>query len=850
VTYNLDSALVLVLTDAITWESATIELSGTLTAVDFNTPMDPLAYQSRDRQLAFRDLITAAAVIETSVQVSDVWNYPAAKPLLQGPVVSEMPPLYGVSAQAGNASAVRHVLNASVAADAARYADSDLYGRDGLIYETLARICQQTFTSPPISRLDAAGTIFGSSGSVGWSLAEGGQFRADINAGLPLQQSTFKRPDQNLAERDNQLAAYTAYLAQVLRNPFAFALRLYIQVDGVNSRESEVYTLESDDGINRTWVCEPALSNRNRIVYNIAGQTLQWFRENESEVQPPQIVALTIAGIDAGQTITTLASVPEMKDAQYWRSKAGQLQPPGTEITDTEAYLDFTSNGSVTSGGYLQPDCACLTVPGGVNFSLPGTLPPGDFRVSVLVEANSTVTILGNQNVTGVGGSDGGATFGTNFAPAPAVLNGSLQYRVIDGNGIVYGGQTYFDSQTFAGNPAYPSFTQAGPTPSVVNQYLIDFRLALPAGPWTVQMGYTNWNGDTTGFGVLGQFIAQGQYPIDAMEDVAPLPFSGTNGTVLVSAPSSFDIPAFDSASIPEFNFPVCWTYGDDGQLGIQWLTFASLAGGYAAIGTYALTAAFGGDTASAVVSAQNGLPEVIRFEFTVLEPLINPVLGLNWFNNAADQSSYIPLKLKQVQVQQVGTYDATPLANEFQGWRQECLNRAERVIQQNYNAGVLACLNAWGTVPCFRSAGSSWGADETENWMAFVETNNPRLREIDAIPQTGYIMGGRQYQVTVAPVVYNGRTFAEGDSFYGVNGITDYSTGSVAQVGAFVKSKPGHLGKPALIPNGLYFTAQGTVAAYYDTPLACPVVAACQPWMIDIGLYVAAAEFWLPETL
>lgn len=471
--YNLDSAVVIVLRDAIKWESATVLSTGSLTPINENAPLEALDYQSRDRQLAFRDLVNAAAIVETSVQVSDVWNFPALKPKLQGPVTKDMPALdtTQMRVQSGNASALRHVKNVSIALDAARYADADLYGRDALIYETLARTCADTFSDPPIQRLDSAGTVFGSYGTLGWSLGEGYPIRADINTALPLGLNTFKQADQNLADRDNQLAGYTAQLAQMLKNPFEFALRIYVQVTGPNSREAEVYSLESADAQQRIWVCEPALSLRNRIVYNVADKTLQWFRESDTEVHQPQIVAMTIPGIDPGQSITTLSSIPEGKDAQYWRSKAGQLKPPGLQIVDTDNDLTFTSDIAVATGGVIQPDSASLTVPGVIDFKLPLPLPVGQFRVSVLMEPNPTVTVLGNQNLNNTPGIDGGATFGTNYAPAPVTLDGSLQYRVIGGNGVVYGGLNYFAGQFFSGQSAFTTYTLIGPVTSKVNQY-------------------------------------------------------------------------------------------------------------------------------------------------------------------------------------------------------------------------------------------------------------------------------------------------------------------------------------------------------------------------------------------
>ena len=135
---HLESALVIALRDTIKWESALdAPESGTLTPLDPRLPFNPSTYQTRDRQLAYRDLIVAAAVVEVSVQVGDVYNYSTLRPKLQGPVAFALP---FVGTEAGTLSSqVRHVTNVSIPYDAARYADADLYGRDSIVYEILAR---------------------------------------------------------------------------------------------------------------------------------------------------------------------------------------------------------------------------------------------------------------------------------------------------------------------------------------------------------------------------------------------------------------------------------------------------------------------------------------------------------------------------------------------------------------------------------------------------------------------------------------------------------------------------------------------------------------------------------------
>ncbi len=855
-TYNLDSAMVVVLRDAIKWESSVVTYAGTLSPVSDTTALNPLVYQRRDRELAFRDLITAAAIVETSVQVSDVWNAQVLRPALQGPVIRDLPvaDTTQMSVVAGNASQVRQLQNSSIALDAARYADSDLYGRDCLIYETLAQM-NQVFTTPRISRVDSHGTIFNSTGSYAWSLAEGAPYCADINAALPLGLATFKQPDQNLADRDNQLAGYTARLAAILKNPFEYANRLYVQVNGTvggDSRESEVYSLQSATSTERIWICDPALSERNRFIYDVQDKTLRWVRESDTEVHQPQLVALSIPGIDTGQTLVTVPSVPDGKDCQYWRAKAGQLKPPGVQLIDSGS-IRYTANPTyVSGGGLIQTDCASLTVPDAVQFNGLPTLPAGHYRVSLLVQPCPTVEILGNQNTEATSGTLGGASYGLIFNPAPATIPTNLQYLVVGGDGAVYGGVTYTAGQHFTANPTYTTYTYAGAVASTVNQYALDYSLALPPGSWTLEVVYTNLGSltatTTTSFGIKAQIQAQGERAVDIIEDNIPLAFSGSHGQLVSTEPAHFEVPYLSAASVPPFNLPVYWTYGN-GSLAIQRLTFRS-SQVITQAGSYVLNATMGGQSASAYITAERLLPEVIRFDFT---PTITTwgSFGLQWLNSASvyDQNKYVPLKIKQVQVQQVGTYSATALADEFQGWRQECLERAESIIQQNYAKAV----TAYGTsVPTIRGTGSYWGDTQSENWMSFVETNNPRLREVLDIAKTGCLIAGHQYEVTAAPVTYNGTTWSNvGDRFYAYESSgSNYTGGSVKQIGAFVKSSAGHIGKPMLMPFGLYFTSAGTAAAYYDTAFSYPVIVTGVPWMIDAGLYVAQSEFWMPENI
>ena len=815
---QLESALVIALRDVIRWESAT---KSELPVVDPALPFDPLSYQGRDRALAFRDLLVGAAVIQASIQVSDVYNYETLKPSLQGPVPNTFN-FYGTVA--GNLNGqVRHVAQTSVPYDAARYADADLYGRDALVYQILARACSEAFSSNPVPTLDPAqGTIPDTSI---WPLADGQEIRADVNAALPLNRDLFKNPDSNLADRDNELAGYVARMVKILKNPFLHALRLYVQttLNGKVEREPDIYALTSDDGINRVFQTEPAISSANKIVYNVPSQTLQWFRESSDEVHVPQIYALAIPGVDPGQLVQTLPAVPGLQDAQFWRTKASLLLPYG-EFRSNEFWLPTTSTTS-TSGGFAQSSGISLPVPGRVAFSVP-QLALGKKVVSALVKPCPRVEVPGQNNTSRITGSDGGATFPINVASGSI---GTQLYMVEGGDGVVYNSSTYLPGSVLSGVSGLTTYTQVG-VPSSVRLYALSYQFALPPGSWELDFDYADASGTSSSFGVLVQQTPIGSTPITVRSDVVPLP-SGGPGVVRNSGKNSLDVESSDP-----FTLTFLWTYGA-GQLHIRKVALTSKT----TTGRFSLVATFQASSAEAAFTGQSYQAEVVRFpvEATVSAPSL--------FTVTSGSYAELPLQVLQLDVESTGTYDTSPLNQAFPAWRQECLDRALKAVRQGYANVVGSYVSSGSAVPTFRDSGSYWSRSASENWMSFVEIGNPRLREVKGVSQ---VFQGRQY-VATSTSTYNGTTYAAGDKFYGVPGVTSF-TGNVDQVGAFSVARPGHVGLPCLVPSGLYVELSGThgVRAAWDTPLSYPILTTCQPWMVEYGLYTAQQEFWLPDTL
>lgn len=827
---KLESALVLRLRNTIRWDSAidaspqtTVSQDGILHSVDGTQTFNPTDYQYRDRQLAYLDLINAAAVVEVSVEISDVWNATADQLRLQGPASPAFPaPVAEQTTTPGLSSKVRHVGNTSIIYDAARYTDNDLYTRDRVLYDVLAAACQ-TFTNPPIAPVNTPVT-----GVTAWSLAEGVDKHVSVNAALPLAQDLFGLPDRALADRDNLLAAHVARLVQAVQNPFSYANRLYVQVSQVGAREPEVYVLSSVVGTKRTWVADPALTGRNRIVYDTAAKTLAWTAESNVEIHAPQIVALSIPGLVADQTLNTVAKVPEAKDAQFWRQKAARIVPEGTRQTDVLT-MPFTATENAHDG-YRQLDCASLTVAGSLGLSLTGSLDAGVHRAAVLVIPNPVVEIDGASNTTGAADANGGVTFDIDVPPSGPIK--SQRYLVEGGAGIVYNGENYYNGETFDGFAAASSYTRIAGTPSKVRQYSLAWKLALPPGAWKLTIDYTNLQHTTAGFGVGADYASNGNALVEVIKDTTALPFSGANGDILSSPAGTFDV-----VNGQEFTLPIYWSYGT-GQLHVRKLTFENTDVTDCSI---RMDGTIGTAEAAVSVVGTRYQPEVLLF--LVSNGAVSPVdLKLN-LHGSVDNRFMLPLQVKQVCIQKLDDYTPTPAAQAFQGWRQECLDRSERALAQTYNTSV----RSYGTnFPVFYNNGTRWTWRNTEDWMSLVETAHPRVREIASVG-SGAIAKDRQYEVLTGPVTYDGDSYAVGATFYGLEGVTTFSGGTVKQVGAFIKSNPGHLGKPCLIPNGLEFNGQHVVLSSYGTQ-AVPVVVSCQPWMIDAGVYTAHPDFWMPS--
>lgn len=310
----LDSAKIITPTDI--GEGRAKAPGSALTTVAPTGPLDVFNFNHRDHELAYRDLIISVAIVKAAILARNVWgispdNIYHVTPRLNAYVPGELQFLagdMGSGGGSGNLSNVAHVLYASVPT-AAVTADKDLYLRDCLIHEALGRVSEGVFEEPPVTSSDRDLVI-----PLNWSLAAGQDVPADVGLNDPLTRDLFKLPDQLLAYRDNQLASYVSNLIEIIHCPFATATRLLIEA---GAREAETYSLVSDDGTLRTWAAEPFLPTGLRLIYNKTLRTLRWAAEDPNVATetvdfngPKYAFSSTSTSIAAGTAFTIPAGLP------------------------------------------------------------------------------------------------------------------------------------------------------------------------------------------------------------------------------------------------------------------------------------------------------------------------------------------------------------------------------------------------------------------------------------------------------------------------------------------------------------------------------------------------------------
>lgn len=380
----IQSASILPLVEVMDWGRA-VPPGTLLTPVDLPQGIDVASYRRRDQELAYRDLVLGALLTEVVIQVGDVWQFRAMRPQLAATVAGDLEYETVDSPAAPSApGSTTFVTNSSVPKDAI-LTDQNLYARDLVLHDALRSAASILTDSPLTSLLTLAP-------SDAWSLATGIRHQlACAGFNFPLNPDLFRRPDRNLADRDNQLAVFIAQLQGALANIFARAGRLLVKPPG---QEPEVYVLTSETDEARIWSAFPLLPDgRLQVRYDKAAQTVTWLGEEPVAANPmPQALTFPVAGGE----LTVLGAVPATPDSEFYRQKAARLHT--RPYTDRIIFQTSAPEFYLTSGGIYQPSSVLCPVPGQLLFSLPIVIPSGCVRIGLLIQPSRFVSILGFLN--------------------------------------------------------------------------------------------------------------------------------------------------------------------------------------------------------------------------------------------------------------------------------------------------------------------------------------------------------------------------------------------------------------------------------------------------------------------
>ena len=679
----LESALNVTPPKSVPW--GTVKQAGTLVPiVDPNAPFDWVLYAQRDRQLAYRDLTLASNIIVVTVEATMAWglNNSGIRPLLATAVapneisadVIDRPPFISPS------GTVSHLVGSSNPF-AAAFVDRELLARDIIIHEALARaaavinvnpytgtLFAQESASPPLSRLVDSGNYLPLISSA-WSLAEGTLLHDTINPVLPMSVDTFKRPDQNLAARDNILAAYTSQVEQVLKDPFAFATRIHLETstNDLGDRESETYVLVEETTARKIFQAEPFLPGRLRLVYDKVLRTIQWVTEDPLAIHIPQtqpfiIGSVTVDGINSGENLTFIPSSLGPKDAAFWRQKSAKINFAPRTLRNV--ILIDEPAGAFTSGqGIPSFSSVAITQAGTTRFTIPASLGSGSYRVSIL------------------------------FKPVPELT--------------VPGAQTLDAATTTSDSGVL--FPQTGGT----NRW----SFALPVGIWTLNLYYTNLTGTapsefrtTVAVTDMSNRDLGLRFGIDGL----------VNGDVAIT-----QIPVITTAAGQIVSITWAPGTGSTAQLKVFKLVFTSPSEDAIELNleaTLSTSTEQIGVTGTAELVAKRYRPDMIAFHFLVENSATDPFLDITLLNDAA-----AIFLIEQIQFQFFTDLDITPNATGFEGLRFEFLSRAHESVEASY-ATFLSQNPDTDFRDTLDDGSTVWSLTATDRWMAAIRDIEPRV--------------------------------------------------------------------------------------------------------------------------
>jgi hypothetical protein len=439
--------------------------SGTLTSVGLLVPQggtlttglsyvyeydafDWSTYRDRDFELVGRDHVVAAATVRVSSYLSTIFGCRIDRPIQLAVTDTLLPDTSeDRSTPISSDGSVDHVVSSSVPFDSTA-TDKDLYARDLLLHEALVR-ASSVMVHPPVASSDVSGTAVVSIDDT-WSLADATSIQSGISPALRLDVDLFRNPDRAIAYSDNGLGVYVANVEGFLKNPFITAERLVIQVTstGGTSHESEVYVhdVELDTETTRTWVAEPRLDGRLKIVYTLTTGLLRWYPQNSNQIhipvqQPFAEDGVTIPGPDSN--ITFVVDTLAKQDSAFFAQKA-------SNVVTANGYANISLfsgayGASIDQGNLVQ--AVQITQSNSVRLqSMPTSTTTYSLYVGLTVIPRSFFEVLGCQLDGLTSTADGGGLFpaatSTQASYALSVLPGNYQLEIRYTN---YGGDTPSD---------------------------------------------------------------------------------------------------------------------------------------------------------------------------------------------------------------------------------------------------------------------------------------------------------------------------------------------------------------------------------------------------------------------
>jgi hypothetical protein len=433
-------------------EGLVVPTGGTL--VEQFTSVNPYAsfdwnqYSKRDLELIGRDHVVAAAVVAVSANASTIFGTRVERPRQLGMTDSVLPDISTDRPQTVNQNGtLSYVVPTSVPYDEVS-SDKDLYGRDLLLHEALART-SEIFVNPPVISVDTYGTAVGTIGDV-WSFADANPENFGINPVLRLDVGLFKSPDQTLAFNDNSLGVYVANVENFLKNPFISAEQLVIQVNstGTTGLEPDLYShdIGQDTATTRVWVAEPKLDGRFKLVYYPETGLLRWYPPNSNVIHVPQPQPFvqdntTISGPGTDQ-IDFVVDTLQRQDSAFFAQKAGQLVL--SSGLQKSSLLSGAYCAAIDQGNLVQN--VQLTLTNEVRLASLPVLTSGTLYVGMTVIPQSYYEILGCQlsGLSATSSSTGlfPASTSTTATYSFDLLPGNYQFEIAYTN---YGGDTPSD---------------------------------------------------------------------------------------------------------------------------------------------------------------------------------------------------------------------------------------------------------------------------------------------------------------------------------------------------------------------------------------------------------------------